>query len=122
MAIQQIDQEETVFDLSPQLRGNFNYIRYTRCTFHKDFLMDATVENEVAFIDCTFVGLARFFVNGGEYKNNFTLSFTNIHRVQITGVKLKERTKIVAGLAESIFLQVVKATRFSGGSFSILTS
>jgi hypothetical protein len=34
------------------------------------------------------------------------------------GVKLKERTKIVAGLTDFVFLTIVEATRFSGGSLA----
>lgn len=82
-----INEEEREFKQEQIIFSGYEYIKYTRCTFYADVHMKATVEGEVEFIDCIFKGNSRFFIEGGEYKNDFTLNFNELYELQIFGGK-----------------------------------
>lgn len=69
------------------LNGEFDSIRYNHCIFTTDVFINATVENEVEFIECTLENNSCLFLEGGEYKKEFTLSFAKVNEININGGK-----------------------------------
>lgn len=71
--------------------GECKSIKFQNCIFHCDVWVSLeSVENDVEFIECDFVGKARLFFVKGEFKKRVTLSFKALSVLSIKDCKFKE--------------------------------